>query len=234
MHHRMRRLAALLLGSLGLLGAAATPPQAPQAPTQDAGAQWDRVFSSKDAHWKTDANAFLAWTIERIDREKLLPSKRALDLAMGDGRNALLLAEKGFTVTGIDVSEVALEKARAKAKEKGLALDARKQDLFTFDYGKEEWDLISIVYFNPALGLAAKLKDAVKPGGLIVIEGQGSEHQGGGPPPATRFKPNELLRTFSDWRILHYEDGRFESDWNPGPPTHVVRLLARKPAAAPK
>ena len=110
MQNRMRRLAALLLGSLGLLGAAATP-QAPQAPPQDAGAQWDKVFSSKDAHWKSDANAFLAWTIERIDREKLLPSKRALDLAMGDGRNALLLAEKGFTVTGIDVSEVALEKA---------------------------------------------------------------------------------------------------------------------------
>ena len=71
----------------------------------------------------------------------------------------------------------------------------------------------------------------MKPGGLIVIEGQGSEHTGDGPPPATRFRPNQLLQVFSDWRILDYEDGRFECDWALGPPTHVVRLMARKPAA---
>jgi hypothetical protein len=47
--------------------------------------------------------------------------------------------------------------------------------------------------------------------------------------PRYRTEPNALLRTISDWRILHYEDGRFPSDWNPGAPTHVVRLLARKP-----
>jgi hypothetical protein len=66
---------------------------------------------------------------------------------------------------------------------------------------------------------------------VIVIEGQGSEHTGDGPPQATRFRPNQLLAAFSDWRILDYEDGRFECDWAPGPPTHVVRLMARKPLA---
>lgn len=50
------------------------------------------------------------------------------------------------------------------------------------------------------------------------------------PPTATRFRPNQLVQAFADWRILDYEDGRFECDWAPGPPTHVVRLMARKPA----
>lgn len=228
-------VAVLLLVSLAALFAGARRvrgPQAQGAGAQDSAAQWDRIFSAKNPRWRTDANAFLGFVLDRVEHEQLLTTRRALDIAMGEGRNALLLAAKGFTVTGIDVSKVALEKARATAKAKGLEFDAREQDLFTFDYGKEQWDLISILYFNPALALADQLKAAVKPGGLIVIEGQGSEHEGGGPPKNTRFKPNQLLQAFSDWRILHYEDGRFESDWNPGPPTHVVRLLARKPPAA--
>lgn len=192
-------------------------------------AGWDRVFGREKPPYNTDANAFLLAAIERVQREGLLPEKAAaIDLAMGDGRNALLLAEKGLAVTGLDISTVGLEKARAKAQERGLALTALEQDLFTYDYGSERWDLVSLIYFNPALTIFDTLKAAVKPGGLIAIEGQGSEHKGDGPPPATRFKPNQLLQAFADWRVLAYEDGQFACDWAPGAPTHVVRILARK------
>jgi SAM-dependent methyltransferase len=197
-------------------------------------ARWDRVFERAQPPYRTDANAFLSFALERIQREKLLPGNAALDLAMGDGRNALMLAEKGLDVTGLDISTVALAKARAKAAEKKLSLNALEQDLFTYDYGQEKWDLISVIYFNPAVTLFDRLQAAVKPGGLIVIEGQGSEHLGDGPPPATRFRPNQLLKAFTGWRILDYQDGRFECDWAPGPPTHVVRLMARKTAATAK
>jgi SAM-dependent methyltransferase len=190
---------------------------------------WDRVFSNPQPIYRSEPNAFLASALERMQREQLLPGKAALDLAMGDGRNALLLAEQGLEVTGLDVSTVALEKARARAAERKLALHALEQDLFTYDYGQKKWDLITVIYFNPAVHIFDQLKSAVKPGGLIVIEGQGSEHTGDGPPPATRFRPNQLLQAFSDWRILAYEDGRFDCDWSQGAPTHVVRLMARKP-----
>lgn len=208
------------------------PPAAgtPQPPSE--AERWDRVFSRPKPGYRTEANQFLGFALERMQREQLLSGRSALDLAMGDGRNALLLAAKGLDVTGIDISKVALEKARTAAAEKKLRLDAQEQDLFTYDYGKEKWDLITVIYFNPAIRIFDRLKEAVKPGGLIVIEGQGSEHTGEGPPPATRFRPNQLLEAFSDWRILDYEDGRFECDWAPGPPTHVVRLMARKPPAA--
>lgn len=197
-------------------------------------ARWDRVFERAQPPYRTEANGFLAFALERMQREKLLPGNAALDLAMGDGRNALLLAEKGLAVTGLDISNAALAKARAKAAEKKLSLEALEQDLFTYDYGQEKWDLISVIYFNPAVTIFERLQAAVKPGGLIVIEGQGSEHTGDGPPPATRFRPNQLLKAFTGWRILDYEDGRFECDWAPGPPTHVVRLMARKQGSTAK
>ena len=202
---------------------------APGASASDA-ARWDRVFGRAEPVYRLDANEFLGRTLARMKRERLVaPGNAALDLAMGDGRNALLLAENGLDVTGLDISRVALEKARAIAAEKKLSLHALEQDLFTYDYGEAKWDLITVIYFNPAVQIFDRLKSAVKPGGLIVIEGQGSEHLGDGPPPATRFRPNQLVRVFGDWRILDYEDGLFECDWALGPPTHVVRLMARKP-----
>jgi len=193
-------------------------------------ARWDRVFGQRPPMYRTSPNAFLATAVERMQREQLLPGKAALDLAMGDGRNALLLAEKGLDVTGIDISPVGLETARASAAERKLTLHALEQDLFAFDYGTEQWDLITVIYFNPAVSIFDRLKAAVRPGGVIAIEGQGSEHEGDGPPQVTRYRPNQLLQAFGDWRILHYEDGLFECDWAPGPPTHVVRLMARKVA----
>lgn len=190
---------------------------------------WDQVFGRAKPVYRTTANAFLMRSLERMQAEHLLPGSAALDLAMGDGRNALPLAEKGLEVTGLDISKVALEKARASAAEKGLTLHALEQDLFAFDYGSEKWDLITVIYFNPAVRIFDRLEAALRPGGVIVIEGQGNEHTGDGPPPATRYRPNQLVQAFSDLRILDYEDGLFECDWALGPPTHVVRLMARKP-----
>jgi tellurite methyltransferase len=195
---------------------------------------WDRIFGQPKPVYRTGANDFLELAVGRMQREHLLPGKTALELAMGDGRNALFLAENGLEVTGLDISRVALEKARARAAEKQLKIEALEQDLFTFEYGKESWDLITVIYFNPAVRIFDRLKAAVKPGGVIVIEGQGSEHKGDGPPPATRYRPNQLLQVFGDWRILDYEDGVFDCDWFLGAPTHVVRLMARKPVPGEK
>lgn len=204
------------------------------APWQQGGgvsepARWDKVFGASEARYRTEPNEFLQRCLQRLAEERWLAPGSAIDLAGGDGRNALWLAERGFATTLIDISKVGLDKARAAATARKLALDCREADLYAFDYGVGRWDLLSLIYFNPALSIVDKLKAAVKPGGVIVIEGQGSEHEGGGPPKSTLYKPGQLLQAFADWRVLHYEDGRFESDWNLGSRTHVVRLLARKP-----
>lgn len=237
MNQRNLHRRAFVAAGLGVALGSATVGQTVQSPKGQGGdaAGWDRVFGREKPPYNAEANAFLVAAIERVQREGLLPAKAAaVDLAMGDGRNALLLAEKGLAVTGLDISTVGLDKARAKARERGLELTALEQDLFTYDYGAERWDFLSLIYFNPALKILDTLKKAVKPGGLIAIEGQGSEHKGDGPPPATRFRPNQLLQAFADWRVLAYEDGQFACDWAPGAPTHVVRLLARKVAVEKK
>jgi SAM-dependent methyltransferase len=223
--------AALLLALVAAVaGAAAWRPQQGGGDVSDP-AKWDKIFDAAKPRYRTEPNDFLDRATLRLAAEGWQKGGSAIDLAAGDGRNALLLAARGYAVTAIDISKVGLEKARTTAAAKKLTLDCREADLYAFDYGTEQWDLLSVIYFNPALSIADRLKAAVKPGGVIVIEGQGSEHEGGGPPKATLFRPNELLKVFSDWRILAYEDGRFESDWNLGKPTHVVRLMARKPAA---
>lgn len=228
--HRRAVMAAGLGAALASLASAAR--QGDEARAKGDALGWDKVFGREKPPYVTEANAFLAAALERVQREELMPGKAALDLAMGDGRNALLLAEKGLAVTGLDISTVALAKARTRAAERGLRLEALEQDLFTYDYGRERWDLVSVIYFNPALRILDALKASVTPGGLLAIEGQGSEHLGEGPPPATRFRPNQLLEAFADWRVRAYEDGRFACDWAPGAPTHVVRLLAQKPPRA--
>jgi SAM-dependent methyltransferase len=220
------------LACAGALLLAASRPQ--QGGGVSEPARWDKVFGAKEPRYRTEPNEFLGRCLQRLAEEKWHVGGTAIDLAGGDGRNALLLAERGFATTLIDISKVGLEKAAAAASKRSLALDCREADLYAFDYGAAQWDLLSLIYFNPALSIVDRLKAAVKPGGIVVIEGQGSEHEGGGPPKATLFRPGQLLEAFSDWRVLHYEDGRFESDWNLGPTTHVVRLMARKPGGKEK
>jgi SAM-dependent methyltransferase len=158
---------------------------------------------------------------------------KALVLAMGDGRNAVQLAVRGFDVTGIDISAVGIEKAEQAAAAKGVEIRTVRADLFRHDLGDGVWDLVTNIYFNPSIRVLDRIKRAVRPGGFLVIEGFGADYTGPGPPEWSRYEANQLLQELSGWRILEYQDGVFASDWAAGRPVPVVRLLARKPAAPP-
>ncbi|MBA3884557.1 MAG: methyltransferase domain-containing protein [Acidobacteria bacterium] len=98
---------------------------------------------------------------------------RALDVGMGQGRNAVFLAMKGWNVTGIDLAEEGLAAARAQATRAGTSVNALLADAATFDYGREAWDLIVITYgpgFTGDPPFAERLKTALRPGGLLVVE----------------------------------------------------------------
>jgi len=210
-----------------------TPSAMPQSGIQDqnpAAATWDEVFRRLTAPEITPETSFIAYCAERLIREQGLRSgDSAMVLAMGDGRNALHLADLGLQVTGIDISSVGLETARSTAADRGLKIDAIQADLFQYDLGRESWDLVTNVYFNPAIFVFERIKAAVRPGGFLLVEGYGSGHSGDGPPKETRYRPNQLLWELSDWRILEYQDGVFPSDWANQPTVPVVRILAQKP-----
>ena len=217
-------LVALLLASVWVAS--------PMLSQTDPGANWDRVFENR-TFLPVDDDEFVARCADRLLQERLLEKgSNALVLAMGDGRNALHLAKKGFAVTGLDISEVAIEKARKTAAEIGVEIATVKADMTRYDLGTDRWDLVTNIYFNPAIRSFDRIKRSVRPGGFLLVEGFGADHHGEGPPPWSRYKSNQLIEELEGWRIVEYQDGIFPTLWARGGKAPVVRVLARKPERA--
>ncbi|MEK7782881.1 MAG: class I SAM-dependent methyltransferase, partial [Candidatus Binatota bacterium] len=99
---------------------------------------WDERHASK--HGQGEPSPFLKEILES-NSWRIQPG-RAIDIATGRGRNALFLAERGFSVEAIDVSTVALEQGRKAAQEKKLAIDFRQADLDSTELPEAAYDLI--------------------------------------------------------------------------------------------
>jgi SAM-dependent methyltransferase len=136
---------------------------------------WDTRYAESSAVWSGNANVALVQEVGD------LPPGTALDLGCGEGGDAIWLAARGWTVTATDISAVALAKAAAHAAEAGVTVDFQRHDLgVSFPAGT--YDLVSAQFLYPRgdvpreqLLLAAK--EAVAPGGILLIEG----HQDFGP-----------------------------------------------------
>jgi 2-polyprenyl-3-methyl-5-hydroxy-6-metoxy-1,4-benzoquinol methylase len=194
-----------------------------QRPAQDA---WNDVYSSR-AGRDFAHNAFLAGAI------KGRPPGRALDIGLGEGRNALFLAAQGWEVTGFDISDVGVKLARETARKRGLKLDAIVADVDRFDYGRQRWDLVVGMYMHAMITRnAQKVIESLKPGGLVVVEGFHREvNRRGLLGDELGYRSNELLGAFDRLRVIHYEDTVGPADWRNGQPAPIVRFIAvREPA----
>ncbi len=194
--------------------------------------------SSKD--FVPEPNAFLARCLERIaaappppQGAPVGPVARALDIGIGQGRNAFLLVRAGYDTTGIDRSEVGVEAARRGTAALGVKLRAVVADAQTYDFGCECWDLIALLYYPLPIALLDRVKASVRAGGYIVVERFSQKDKDAvGPDAEDGRLPNPMLRHFLDWNVLHYEHDVFQSDWHwsgESPTGPIVRLLARKP-----
>lgn len=127
---------------------------------------WNERYSSTDLVWSAGPNAFLAAEVTG-----LVPG-RALDLACGEGRNALWLAEQGWDVTAVDFAEVGLAKGRRVGAERGLTVDWHLADV-TGWRPDASFDLIVIFYLQlPAAEMTTVLAMAVgalAPGGTFLL-----------------------------------------------------------------
>lgn len=147
-----------------------------------------------------------------IENVHLLPEGRALDVAMGWGRNSLYLAGMGFQVEGIDISPDAVKKTLEMAKELNVKLTAHVEDLEN-DYHIKEAQYNVIICFNYLhRDLFPALKAGLRKGGVIVYETFIVDQAQFGKPtnPDYLLKHNELLRFFSDFRCLRYHEGIVE------------------------
>jgi SAM-dependent methyltransferase len=184
---------------------------------------FDKVYASDRPSFNQNPSALLVEAIEGR------PPGRALDVAMGQGRNALFLAQRGWTVTGFDVSEQGLSVARANASTAGVALRAVNSAIEEFDYGTAQWDLVALVYVPASAYDAptiAKLARALKPGGLLVIENFASARNAPDRRPVD-IDPAEVKAALSGFNLLRFDDREAMSEWYPQP-TRLCRVIAQK------
>lgn len=134
---------------------------------------WDTRYRSADQIWSGNPNPRLAEQIAD------LPPGTALDVGSGEGADAIWLAARGWHVTGIDLSMVALERAAKRAAEEGADIAARitweEADVLSWDPAPRQFDLVSAQYMHlPTLAresLHRRLAAAVRPGGTLLIVG---------------------------------------------------------------
>jgi SAM-dependent methyltransferase len=194
-------------------------------------AEWDARYSEHDgARWSGRPNGRLVAEIA-----DLTPG-RALDVGCGEGADAIWLARRGWTVTAIDISDVAISRAREAAKLASTAVEWVCGDALQAPFPARSFDLVSMQY--PALPKAAgeaavrTLLDTVRPGGLLlaVYHDLDDEHsarmKSQGVDPADYVDADDLGQLLSDdFTVeLHAVEPRID----PPPSTpHVADVVLR-------
>jgi len=156
--------------------------------------QWDERYMTDELIWRAEPNRFLVKEVARMK------PGRALDLACGEGRNALWLAERGWQVTGVDFSPVGLAKARRLAVVRRVDVSWLRADVLEWNPPQTAFDLVIVMYLQlPAdarrrvLSRAAR---ALTPGGTLLVVGHDStnltEGTGGPQDPAVLFSPEDV------------------------------------------
>ena len=184
---------------------------------------FDKVYSSPTPGFSTQPNALVARAAEGRS------PGTALDICMGQGRNAVFLACKGWEVTGIDVSVEGLAAARAQAAQAGVGLQALHQSDETFDFGERRWDLVTVTYAPVKLTEPAyveRLGRSLRSDGVVVVESFASAKDAPFRRPVD-LDPEELKKAFSSFEQVVFEETEGRSDWSESP-VPLVKMIARK------
>jgi SAM-dependent methyltransferase len=189
---------------------------------------WDQIYLSPDGKVPVNPSALV------LESTANLKPGAALDVGMGNGRNAIYLARKGWKVVGIDSSDAAIKQAQTGAAKLGAQIDARKVRFEDLQIAPAQYDLILCMYVNELpVKHAKKIAAALKPNGILIVEGYHSDAAFANLKPETPqvgYQTNELIKAFSALRILRYEDRSAQAEWANGPDGRapLVRLVAKK------
>ena len=198
-------------------------------------ALWNARFSGDDYLFGEAPNAFLARQATRLK-----PGRTALAVADGEGRNGVWLAEQGLDVLSVDGSAAAQEKARRLAARRGVRLRLELADLTVWIMPLAAFDVIAAIFiqFCGAAGrrrMFQDMKQALKPGGLLLLEGYRTEQLAygtGGPPSAENLYTEAMLReAFGDFEILELSayDAVIEEGSAHRGLSALIDLVARRP-----
>ena len=167
-------------------------------------------WNAKHRDAKVGRTGTRAWLVEHRDLLAQQLGGRALDVACGAGREAAYLAELGFTVDAVDVSDVAIARVRRRAAQRALDITATRMDLLHPETGfpRPPYDAICCFYFLQR-PLFAQIAEVLAPGGLLVYETFTRDHVevvGAQMPERFLLDHNELLHAFGGLRVLHFRE----------------------------
>lgn len=200
----------------------------------DAQAFWDQRFAEPGYIFGTAPNAFL-----EAQAGLILPGMRVLDVACGEGRNGVWLAQRGCRVDGVDISPLALQKAARLAEEHGVDMRLERADIRQWEWKPDTYDAIICIFIQFAApaerdrlfeGFLATLKS----GGLVLLQGytpRQLEYGTGGPRDLAHLYTRSLLeRAFAAFDILHLQEheAHLEEGTKHVGRSALIDLVARK------
>jgi SAM-dependent methyltransferase len=194
---------------------------------------WDKRYSEPNLLWSATPNRFL------VEEARNLAPGSALDLACGEGRNALWLVELGWSAVGVDFSSVAIKKARKRAAAAGLEVDFVCADLLEYEPGRAAYDLVLLFYLQlPASErriVLPRAADAVAPYGTFLLVGHDlsnlADGVGGPSDPSVLYTPDEIVAELPGLIVERAE--RVERDVPDADRAAIdVLVRARRPAPA--
>lgn len=172
--------------------------------TKDAKSVWDKRYSSRNFIYGKSPAKFLSQNYDYIPF-----GASVLDMGMGEGRNAVFLAQKGYFVTGIDISSVAVRKANILAQEYGVKIKSVVASLNDYAIAENSFDAIICFYWVDR-SLIEKIVSWLKPGGILLYEAYTTNQKkvaGFDKNDQTFLNPQELLSLFGNKvDILHFEE----------------------------
>jgi SAM-dependent methyltransferase len=155
---------------------------------------WDRRYAEVENLWAVKPNRFLVAEVDGLQ------PGRALDLACGEGQNAIWLASLGWEVIGVDFSEVAIAKARARAERDAVRVEFVCADLTSYEPEPAAFDLVLLLYLHipksQQRGVLSGAAAALRGGGTLVLVGHDltnvTDGVGGPSDPDLLFTPDEI------------------------------------------
>jgi SAM-dependent methyltransferase len=192
--------------------------------------QWDERYAGAEFEWSMHPNQFAAAELAG------LPPGRALDLAAGEGRNSVWLAERGWSVTAVDFSRVGLEKGRRLSAARGVAagqVDWVVADLDEYEPAREAFDLVLIAYLQVNAALRARVlagaAAALAPGGTLLVIGHDltnlTDGVGGPQSPDVLYTPEAITAELPGLRIARAERVRRTVTRDGGQATAIDTLV---------
>lgn len=199
-------------------------------------ANWDERYSTPGYLFGTDPAGFV-----RRQAPHIAKGARVLAVADGEGRNSVFVAGLGAEVMAMDASEVAQDKARQLAADKGVTVDFRLSDIEAWTWDAAAFDVVLgvCIQFSPPEQRArvfSGMARTLRPGGLLLLHGYAPRQIGygtGGPPMVENLYTTGLLAAaFPGFEILESRD--YDAEISEGPAhrglSALVDFVARKPA----